>query len=104
MKSYTVPKRQACRYRNRGGWIRENRKINSNIEFERLRCVCKDGNVGVKTTTTVESDNVKCPDCDICDGSGRLIGGIGSVPGFRWWPIKVNIFHCLHLILFERLQ
>lgn len=23
-----------------------------------------------------------------CDGSGRIIGGIGAVPGFGWWPIK----------------
>ena len=26
--------------------------------------------------------------CGNCDGSGRIIGGIGAVPGFRWWPIK----------------
>eukprot|EP00567_Pseudictyota_dubia_P011323 CAMPEP_0197440526 /NCGR_PEP_ID=MMETSP1175-20131217/7015_1 /TAXON_ID=1003142 /ORGANISM="Triceratium dubium, Strain CCMP147" /LENGTH=141 /DNA_ID=CAMNT_0042970653 /DNA_START=45 /DNA_END=470 /DNA_ORIENTATION=- len=29
---------------------------------------------------------VKCPDCDLCDGSGRIIGGIGVV--LDWWPIK----------------
>mmetsp|Transcript_17241 Transcript_17241/g.41379 ORF Transcript_17241/g.41379 Transcript_17241/m.41379 type:complete len:134 (+) Transcript_17241:115-516(+) len=29
---------------------------------------------------------VKCPDCDLCDGSGRIIGGIGTV--LEWWPIK----------------
>ncbi|PRW60520.1 hypothetical protein C2E21_0700 [Chlorella sorokiniana] len=35
-----------------------------------------------------------CPTCgaaDIafgCDGSGRIVGGIGAVPGFGWWPIK----------------
>ncbi|KAJ7536724.1 hypothetical protein O6H91_12G079700 [Diphasiastrum complanatum] len=23
-----------------------------------------------------------------CDGSGRIQGGIGVVPGFTWWPIK----------------
>ncbi|GBF94089.1 hypothetical protein Rsub_07357 [Raphidocelis subcapitata] len=23
-----------------------------------------------------------------CDGEGRIIGGLGAVPGFRWWPIK----------------
>lgn len=23
-----------------------------------------------------------------CNGTGRIIGGIGAVPGFRWWPIK----------------
>ena len=28
----------------------------------------------------------KCPDCDLCDGSGRILGGIGTV--FEWWPIK----------------
>ena len=38
----------------------------------------------------------KCPTCGVprtemsfgCDGSGRIIGGIGAVPGFKWWPIK----------------
>lgn len=35
-----------------------------------------------------------CPTCgaaDIafgCDGTGRIVGGIGAVPGFGWWPIK----------------
>lgn len=29
---------------------------------------------------------VKCPDCDLCDGSGRILGGIGTV--LDWWPIK----------------
>lgn len=23
-----------------------------------------------------------------CDGEGRVLGGLGAVPGFRWWPIK----------------
>lgn len=23
-----------------------------------------------------------------CDGEGRIIGGLGAVPGFGWWPIK----------------
>ncbi|EPS73662.1 hypothetical protein M569_01095 [Genlisea aurea] len=23
-----------------------------------------------------------------CNGEGRIEGGIGSVPGFNWWPIK----------------
>ena len=23
-----------------------------------------------------------------CDGEGRVIGGLGAVPGFGWWPIK----------------
>lgn len=29
---------------------------------------------------------VKCPNCDLCDGSGRILGGIGVV--LPWWPIK----------------
>ncbi|KAL3942095.1 MAG: hypothetical protein SGBAC_003662 [Bacillariaceae sp.] len=29
---------------------------------------------------------VKCPDCDICDGSGRITGGLGAV--FDWFPVK----------------
>ncbi len=23
-----------------------------------------------------------------CDQEGRIVGGLGSVPGFGWWPIK----------------
>lgn len=29
---------------------------------------------------------VKCPNCDLCDGSGRIMGGVGVV--LPWWPIK----------------
>jgi hypothetical protein len=29
---------------------------------------------------------VKCPDCDKCDGSGRILGGIPLI--LPWWPIK----------------
>mmetsp|Transcript_11561 Transcript_11561/g.27567 ORF Transcript_11561/g.27567 Transcript_11561/m.27567 type:complete len:142 (-) Transcript_11561:135-560(-) len=29
---------------------------------------------------------VKCPDCDLCDGSGRIEGGIGTI--LKFWPIK----------------
>jgi len=29
---------------------------------------------------------VKCPNCDKCDGSGRILGGIAVV--LPWWPIK----------------
>lgn len=28
------------------------------------------------------------PACCSCDGTGRIMGGLGSVPGFGWWPIK----------------
>ena len=26
--------------------------------------------------------------CGECDGEARIIGGMGAVPGFGWWPIK----------------
>lgn len=47
------------------------------------------------TTPTPSSTNV-CQFCGIdkskiprgCDQEGRVIGGMGSIPGFRWWPIK----------------
>ncbi|KAI3429242.1 hypothetical protein D9Q98_005341 [Chlorella vulgaris] len=37
-----------------------------------------------------------CPTCGVplsskafgCDTTGRIAGGIGAVPGFKWWPIK----------------
>jgi hypothetical protein len=40
------------------------------------------------TTTTAQpkAADVKCPDCDLCDGSGRIAGGIGAV--LAWIPIK----------------
>ena len=40
-------------------------------------------------TSTEETPKVvavKCPNCDLCDGSGRILGGIGTV--LTWWPIK----------------
>lgn len=33
-----------------------------------------------------EKKEVVCPNCDLCDGSGRIAGGIGAV--FPWIPIK----------------
>lgn len=54
-----------------------------------------EGNTGGSTTTTTSGaisgestlkDVKKCPDCDLCDGSGRILGGIGTV--LEWWPIK----------------
>jgi hypothetical protein len=44
---------------------------------------------GAKATKTPQDDKqppVPCPDCDLCDGSGRIAGGIGAV--FSWIPIK----------------
>lgn len=39
------------------------------------------------TTTTDEPvKEIVCPDCDLCDGSGRILGGIGVL--LPWWPIK----------------
>mmetsp|Transcript_1981 Transcript_1981/g.2231 ORF Transcript_1981/g.2231 Transcript_1981/m.2231 type:complete len:135 (+) Transcript_1981:168-572(+) len=29
---------------------------------------------------------VRCPDCDKCDGTGRILGGIPRI--LPWWPIK----------------
>ena len=31
---------------------------------------------------------VACPDCDQCDGSGRIAGGLATIPLFSFWPIK----------------
>jgi hypothetical protein len=40
------------------------------------------------TTTTPKNppSSVPCPNCNLCDGTGRISGGIGAV--FDWWPIK----------------
>lgn len=36
--------------------------------------------------TTTPKPTVKCPNCDKCDGSGRILGGIPTI--LPWWPIK----------------
>ena len=38
------------------------------------------------TTRETPKPVVKCPHCDRCDGSGRILGGIAVV--LPWWPIK----------------
>mmetsp|Transcript_219 Transcript_219/g.333 ORF Transcript_219/g.333 Transcript_219/m.333 type:complete len:125 (+) Transcript_219:144-518(+) len=35
---------------------------------------------------TPPKPEVKCPNCDKCDGSGRILGGIPTI--LPWWPIK----------------
>lgn len=45
-----------------------------------------DSNENVNTDSVNDSSNANI--CSICDGSGRVMGGIGAVPGFGWWPIK----------------
>mmetsp|Transcript_4462 Transcript_4462/g.8570 ORF Transcript_4462/g.8570 Transcript_4462/m.8570 type:complete len:151 (-) Transcript_4462:131-583(-) len=40
-----------------------------------------------KTQSTKSAEvAVKCPNCDKCDGSGRILGGIPTI--LPWWPIK----------------
>ncbi|KAK9822117.1 hypothetical protein WJX74_008886 [Apatococcus lobatus] len=49
----------------------------------------------VELTDSLEEDG-KCRLCGAelnkapwsCDRLGREVGGIGAVPGFKWWPIK----------------
>lgn len=36
--------------------------------------------------TAAPKPPVKCPNCDKCDGSGRILGGIAVL--LPWWPIK----------------
>lgn len=46
------------------------------------------------STRRVVVARAKCSTCGAenvengCDGEGRVIGGLGAVPGFSWWPIK----------------
>jgi hypothetical protein len=37
------------------------------------------------------------PSCDFpgCDGRGRALGGLGAIPLFSWWPIKVRPSSCI---------
>mmetsp|Transcript_9525 Transcript_9525/g.14020 ORF Transcript_9525/g.14020 Transcript_9525/m.14020 type:complete len:129 (-) Transcript_9525:309-695(-) len=37
-------------------------------------------------SVAVAEPEVRCPNCDKCDGSGRILGGIPLV--LPWWPIK----------------
>jgi len=31
---------------------------------------------------------ILCSNCDLCDGSGRIAGGLAAIPLFSFWPIK----------------
>jgi len=42
--------------------------------------------VSVPEDFTPPEPVVKCPDCEKCDGSGRILGGIPLI--LPWWPIK----------------
>ena len=44
--------------------------------------------VSFDTAEEVPKASVKCPNCNLCDGSGRIIGGLGAIELFSWWPIK----------------
>jgi hypothetical protein len=41
---------------------------------------------GDELPNNVPKEPVKCPKCDRCDGSGRILGGLGVIA--PWWPIK----------------
>lgn len=49
-----------------------------------------------KTNDNQAASGSVCQTCGVdrskmpggCDGEGRVLGGLGAVPGFRWWPIK----------------
>ena len=47
-------------------------------------CEASEGDVG---PTSSKAEGQVC-DCGLCDGSARIIGGMGAIPGFGWWPIK----------------
>ncbi|KAL7558217.1 hypothetical protein ACA910_016098 [Epithemia clementina (nom. ined.)] len=40
----------------------------------------------VATASVSTTEIVKCPNCGLCDGSGRIAGGLGAV--LPWIPIK----------------
>ncbi|PNW86120.1 hypothetical protein CHLRE_02g074100v5 [Chlamydomonas reinhardtii] len=42
--------------------------------------------VNSNVCSTCGADKSKMPGG--CDGQGRVIGGMGALPGFGWWPIK----------------
>jgi hypothetical protein len=51
----------------------------------------EDGEEATTTTKMTKKENpsavaVVCPDCDLCDGSGRIAGGLGAV--LPWLPVK----------------
>ena len=52
-----------------------------------VRVSVSESAAGESATTSRGGAQQRC-NCGNCDGSGRIIGGIGAVPGFRWWPIK----------------
>lgn len=54
------------------------------------------GNEERVDSSAAENTSNVCKTCGVpkdkmafgCDGTGRIMGGIGAVPGFGWWPIK----------------
>jgi hypothetical protein len=56
-----------------------------------LRTVHRMSETQEGTSDTMEDLNppkpeVRCPNCEKCDGSGRILGGIPLI--LPWWPIK----------------
>ena len=45
-----------------------------------------DGSSSASAAASSGDPKVVCPNCDLCDGSGRIAGGLGAV--VTWLPIK----------------
>mmetsp|Transcript_8751 Transcript_8751/g.10033 ORF Transcript_8751/g.10033 Transcript_8751/m.10033 type:complete len:120 (-) Transcript_8751:25-384(-) len=45
-----------------------------------------DENISANSEEKTDIPKDKCPNCEKCDGSGRILGGIGVF--LTWWPIK----------------
>ncbi|WZN62732.1 hypothetical protein HKI87_06g42740 [Chloropicon roscoffensis] len=63
------------------------------VSFRKRRdlVVAFDGQNELETTSPAETsagNGQPYCGCGKCDGQGRIIGGMGSIPGFGWWPIK----------------
>eukprot|EP00245_Coleochaete_scutata_P007475 TRINITY_DN22895_c0_g1_i1.p1 TRINITY_DN22895_c0_g1~~TRINITY_DN22895_c0_g1_i1.p1 ORF type:complete len:171 (-),score=20.95 TRINITY_DN22895_c0_g1_i1:41-553(-) len=58
------------------------------------RCMRMKASAGVENETASQAAGA-CRGCGRpegaafgCNGEGRMMGGLGAVPGFGWWPIK----------------
>ena len=45
-------------------------------------------NKNIKESVRICLSVLRCALLCRCDGQGRVIGGLGALPGFGWWPIK----------------
>ncbi|GKY96494.1 hypothetical protein MPSEU_000608800 [Mayamaea pseudoterrestris] len=83
-RAFTVPSTPSCKVKHQGFAFRQPHQL----MLQMSEPSSPESDIGNTATTTAPKPAaaVACPDCDRCDGSGRILGGIGMIA--PWWPIK----------------